>query len=35
MYVAQQLGDHRLSDITEYFGLQHYGAVPSAISDII
>jgi hypothetical protein len=35
MYVAQQVGNHRLSDIAEYFGLQHYGGVPSAISDII
>jgi chromosomal replication initiation ATPase DnaA len=34
MYVAQQVGDHRLSDIAEYFGLQHYGGVSSAISDI-
>jgi chromosomal replication initiation ATPase DnaA len=34
MYVAQQLGDHRLSDIAEYFGLQHYGGVSSVISDI-
>jgi hypothetical protein len=34
MYVAQQLGDHRLSDIAEYFGLQHYGGVSSAISDL-
>jgi chromosomal replication initiation ATPase DnaA len=34
MYIAQQLRDHRLSDIAEYFGLQHYGGVSSAISDI-
>ncbi|MFT5609673.1 MAG: hypothetical protein ACI9WC_000562 [Arenicella sp.] len=34
MYVAKQLGDHRLSDIAEYFGLLHYGGVSSAISDI-
>jgi type IV secretory pathway VirB4 component len=34
MYVAQQLRDHRLSDIAEYFGLQHYGGVSRAISDI-
>jgi chromosomal replication initiation ATPase DnaA len=33
MYVAQQLRDHRLSDIAEYFGLQHYGGVSSAISE--
>jgi chromosomal replication initiation ATPase DnaA len=34
MYVAQQVSDHRLSDIAEYFGLQHYGGLSSAISDI-
>jgi chromosomal replication initiation ATPase DnaA len=34
MYVTQQVGDHRLNDIAEYFGLQHYGGVSSAISDI-
>jgi chromosomal replication initiation ATPase DnaA len=34
MYIAQQLRDHRLSDIAEYFGLQHYGGVSKAISDI-
>ncbi|MFT5654668.1 MAG: hypothetical protein ACI9XU_000382, partial [Arenicella sp.] len=28
------LGEHRLSHIAEYFGLQHYGGVSIAISDI-
>ncbi|MFT5137087.1 MAG: chromosomal replication initiation ATPase DnaA [Arenicella sp.] len=34
MYGSQHLGDHRLSDIAEYFGLQHYAGVSSAILDI-
>ena len=34
MHVAQQLGEHRLSHIAEYFGFQHYGGVSIAISDI-
>ena len=31
MYLAQQIGGHRLTEIAEAFGLKHYGGVSNAI----
>ena len=31
MYLAQEIGDYRLNDIAERFGLAHYGGVANAI----
>jgi chromosomal replication initiation ATPase DnaA len=31
MYLAQQIGGYRLTEIAEAFGLKHYGGVSNAI----
>ena len=32
MYLAQRVGDYKLREISEYFGLNHYGSVGSEMS---